>query len=450
VIWPQQPGERIYHNRASWPFVTAYGVRAAREAGLAEAVAEDVATLTRQAALNLSHLENFEVETGANWRDDGAYSGPVVNSRRQLWSVGGYLSAVVDGLFGLDADWDGFGFEPTFPAVFREVHLQGVDRVELRGFPYRGRSLDVEVRLPRAGDQDGGFYAVDGLWLDGVAVNGPLDVDDLDPAGSRLVVVLSTQDAAPTPVVALPADPREVFSPNEPTLTRTSGVTFQVGALDDGASARIFRDGVQVADGVAAGPWTDPSPTGGAPCYAAVAVSASGIESRHSRPACAWPDGAVTRIDAGSLQWTGGTFSTSHGRPHHDDWGAPGHTIRATFTASVAGRHQVELEYGNGAGGLDTGITAAVKRVVVREQGSSDVVGEGYAVMPHTGSWDVWRSSTRVDATFDAGTTYEIEVSQGPNMADLAHFRSYTAGTGGGDQGFGFVNISAVTVLARP
>ena len=40
-------------------------------------------SLVRGAALNLSHMENFELATGANWLDDGDYLAPV-NSQRQL------------------------------------------------------------------------------------------------------------------------------------------------------------------------------------------------------------------------------------------------------------------------------------------------------------------------------------------------------------------------------
>jgi hypothetical protein len=29
VIWPQQQDMPVYHNRAIWPFVTAYGLKAA-------------------------------------------------------------------------------------------------------------------------------------------------------------------------------------------------------------------------------------------------------------------------------------------------------------------------------------------------------------------------------------------------------------------------------------
>ena len=40
----------------------------------------------RGAALNLSNMENLEVTTGKAWVEDGPYSGPVVNSQRQLSS----------------------------------------------------------------------------------------------------------------------------------------------------------------------------------------------------------------------------------------------------------------------------------------------------------------------------------------------------------------------------
>jgi hypothetical protein len=32
VIWPQQQDTAIYHNRAEWPFVTAYWLKAAKAA----------------------------------------------------------------------------------------------------------------------------------------------------------------------------------------------------------------------------------------------------------------------------------------------------------------------------------------------------------------------------------------------------------------------------------
>lgn len=65
VIWPQQQRTPIYHNRASWPFVTAYLLRAARRVRNNAVVTRDLRELMRGAAMNLSNMENFEFLSGS-------------------------------------------------------------------------------------------------------------------------------------------------------------------------------------------------------------------------------------------------------------------------------------------------------------------------------------------------------------------------------------------------
>lgn len=60
VIFPQQPDMAIYHNRAVWPFVTAYGIKAAAQVNNAEVFDAGFASLMQGAALNLSNMENLE------------------------------------------------------------------------------------------------------------------------------------------------------------------------------------------------------------------------------------------------------------------------------------------------------------------------------------------------------------------------------------------------------
>jgi hypothetical protein len=104
VIWPQQLDMPVYHNRAMWPFVTAYGLRAAvagPQRGVADAAYD---SLMRGAALNLSNMENLEWLSGQPLLLDEAHPeliGPVINSSRQLWSVGAYLGMVVRNVFGV-------------------------------------------------------------------------------------------------------------------------------------------------------------------------------------------------------------------------------------------------------------------------------------------------------------------------------------------------------------
>lgn len=58
----------------------------------------------RASALAGSNMENYEMQSLAVHVEEGSRSGPVVNSPRQLWSVAGYLSAVLEGVFGVAAD----------------------------------------------------------------------------------------------------------------------------------------------------------------------------------------------------------------------------------------------------------------------------------------------------------------------------------------------------------
>ncbi|HWH72149.1 MAG TPA: amylo-alpha-1,6-glucosidase, partial [Candidatus Sulfotelmatobacter sp.] len=96
VVWPQERTVPIYHNQAIWPFATTYWLKAARQAHHEAAVDHAVASLVRGAAFNLSNMENFDLVTGKPEVKDATLSGPVINSRRQVWSVAGYLAMVQD------------------------------------------------------------------------------------------------------------------------------------------------------------------------------------------------------------------------------------------------------------------------------------------------------------------------------------------------------------------
>jgi len=103
VIWPERRAEPIYHNRAIWPFVSEYTLRAARQAGDPSLIALEVRSLMRGAALNASNMENYSLLSQST-HVAGNLGGPVVDSPRQLWSVAGYLDMVVRGVFGLEDD----------------------------------------------------------------------------------------------------------------------------------------------------------------------------------------------------------------------------------------------------------------------------------------------------------------------------------------------------------
>jgi hypothetical protein len=434
VIWPQQPFVPIYHNRAIWPFVTAYGLKAARAVGNAPVADAAVASLVRGAALNLSHMENLEVQTGANWRDDGPYSGPVINSRRQLWSVAGYVSLVVDGVFGVDPTGAELDAEPFVTAWLRDGWLAGTDEVVLHRLPFRGDRVDVRLVLPPVG-----------------ASPGTLGVEERTFDGATLTLTLGPGEPSPasrTDVVD-DGDFRSWWAPREPTVTQTSGVLTLDAAGEAGVEFEVLRDGERAASGVSGPTWVDPlAGEPGTRCYSAASVFPGvGYRSQPTPPTCDWGPGfaRITTLPASSFVANGGTFVWNHGREHYEAWGGPDDTLEVTFTATATGRHLLQAVYGNGAGPVSTGITCAHKRLEVFDGPAR--VGEGWLVMPHLGDWARWADSTLVPVELVAGRTYRLVVSDGPNMSNLAHFATY-AGAGGASGPFNDVNIAEIKVLA--
>ena len=124
VVWPQERTVPIYHNQAIWPFVTAYWIKAAaRQAGHAAAVDAGVQSLEQLTALNLSNMENFDFISGRTDVKTGPRKGPQVDSRRQLWSVAGYLSMVQDVVFGMETSWEGIRFRPFITEKLRHENF---------------------------------------------------------------------------------------------------------------------------------------------------------------------------------------------------------------------------------------------------------------------------------------------------------------------------------------
>jgi len=466
VIWPQQQFTRIYHNRGEWPFVTAYWLRAAAHADH-DAVADQMArALIRGAAVNLSNMENFEAGTGANWLEDGAYSGPVVNSQRQLWSVAAFVSLVHQVLFGLETTPEGFTVTPYVTVGLRDDLFAGTDSIVLNDWPYRGRAITVVVHLPAPGG-DGGSYEVVERRLDGDPLTGSLVTEDLLTGDRhRLDVALGPRAGATGQAMTRvsSADWRQIFGPRTPTITSVNQITgglllaFDL-AGEDAASVTVdvYRDGARVASGLPGSTthWSDLDvDLDRSPCYA---ITTTFVASQnHSQPARAfcWWGVDSDRIRAwgpGELEASGGTSSTAHGRPHIGGWGAPGDTLTVSgFVPTRTGPHLVQVTYGNGAGPINTGITCGVKRVTVTDEANDGVVGEGLLMMPHLATWERWADSDFVEVDLEAGRSYRIVLGDGPgaeNMSVFEHFATYVGS--GGAAPFNEVNVAEIKVLSR-
>ena len=307
VIWPERTDQPIYHNRAIWPFVSMYALRAARTVNDPAHIAFEIESLMRGAALAGSNMENYELAAQATHVDDGKLSGPVVDSPRQLWSVAGYLDMVSEGVFGLTDDGR---IEPKLPVSLVPMLFGNKKEISLQ-LP------DRRIALRRPGNLEGNL----------------LVADCVTHHGEDTTVMLK---AVKVPTLPLRKDAPlyAPVAPTEPDVHR-DGANWIVRAPDAGV---LYVNGKRVG-GVQG---TKAVPVAHAlQCFSVTAVDAGGIESLQSPQQCEGPVVEVT-----------------------------GHWPR-TWTAPAGGRYQVALDYRNDHGPINTGITAAVKQLAVRCVGSA-------------------------------------------------------------------------------
>lgn len=463
VIWPEQPEVAIYHNRAVWPFATAYALEAARRARDPARMTAFMQSLMRGAALALSNMENFEFLTLTTAFDDGPRSGPVINSPRQLWSVAGYAGSVVHSLFGIRPADDGVRLEPTLPGALATQLFSPDGEVTLEHLRIRGQLLRVRLRLPAHwADTDvleAGAVTVDGAPLAGALLpDRPAAID----AGSDVVVTLVARVAQASDAPRLSAgdahalteaERQRVFAPPAPLLESAwragHAVRLAVAGVAPGGRWQLYRDGRRRAGGGAGEPFHDRvADRHRTVCYAATAAASAGgltslpsaelclegVDSRHSFTAAS---GALASPDGHAL-------TADRGESLYLNWGAPEERLTFDYAAPAAGLQRLQLRYGNGSGPVNTGITAAVKRVTARCGASAE---SGVIVMPHLPRGTLGWSTGFV---FGArrGERCRIEIGDGSNMSDLEHFELYTGGRGGRDGPRNRADVAAARVDA--
>ena len=364
VTWPERADQPIYHNRAIWPFVSAYALRAARTVDDPERIAHELRSLMRGAALIGSNMENFELTTQAVHVDDGKLSGPVVDSPRQLWSVAGYLDMVTEGVFGMT---DNDRIEPKLPVSLVPMLFGNSDRISLQ-LPGR------RITLLRPAKLDENL-----LVAGSVQHNGADTVIQL-----KAVQVPATSLRLDAPMFAPP-------TPEAPTVIR-KGSHWQVN---------IKGNGILYLNGQPRGAINDTEVFDAQPvqqCFSATQRGSDGVESLPSPAVCVSDSmhvsGAWPRI-----------------------WVAP-----------ASGQFQATLSYVNDHGPINTGITAAVKLLVVHCPGEAPQAMP--LTLPHS---DGVQHSTTGSFTARTGARCSFSVEQGFNMSYLRHFVHYTGGSGGID-----------------
>ena len=381
VIWPERVDQPVYHNRAIWPFVSAYALRAARTLDDPAHIAFEITSLMRGAALAGSNMENYELTTEATHVDDGKLSGPVVDSPRQLWSVAGYLAMVGEGVFGLTDD---DRIEPKLPVSLVPMLFGSRDAISLQ-LPGR------RITLQRPGKLDGNL----------------LVADRIEQHGSDSVVLLKAVTVPELPLRSK-VPPFAPPAPAAPEVAR-DGANWQVRSSAPGT---LYLNGQRVGaiDGTLAVPAAD-----ALQCFSVTQTGADDLESLQSPPQCEGP------VDSVEGAWP------------------------RAWTAPAAGRYQVALSYRNDHGPINTGITAAVKQLAIRCEGSPAQTVP--VVMPHSTGKQL---STTAQFSASAGARCRFALEQGFNMSFLAHNAHYTGGASGSGGPLNDADVGALRIVPLP
>jgi hypothetical protein len=444
VVWPQEAEIPSYHNRAIWPFVSAYFAGAAHRASNASASHRAIVAIARGAGSALSHMENYEAISGSTW--DAASRGPVVNSPRQLWSVAAFVHVVDHRLFGMNADRDGVAFAPFIAGATRAALLANAHESVLNNVEWRGHSVTVKLVFPEAAP-DGGHFELAELWHNGQRATGSRLAESALSARNLVELRLAHHASSDAVTEVAAGDTSLVFAPPTPTLTATAGASAKLTwAASPSATLTLYRDGIdaKAALGASSTSWTDSTP---GVCYSATFSFPNGATSHRSRPACI---AVPSRTSVAAFSFTGGARSQGHGREHIEAWGDAGHTMTLDALAVAGtGRYDLSFVYGNGAGPISTGITCAVKRVRLIDNATQEAQ-TGYLTMPQLGTWSEWASSTRTQVSLTSGHTYKVIVDSdnyAQNMSAFSHFASYTGGNGGAAP-FNRVNLAELVLEA--
>ena len=381
VIWPERASQPVYHNRALWPFVSAYALRAARRIQNPARIAHEMRSLIRAAALSGSNMENFALPQLAT-KLTGKLGGPVVDSRRQLWSVAGYLNMVVEGVFGLENNGR---IHPEIPVSLVPMLFGARRSISLR-------MPGQVITLVRPAQMAGNLLVAD---------------SDAPPEGKAVRIRLTAIKAVSAPVRA----PFPSFAPATPAPAHVVQAG-NVWIVRSTVPATLWVDGRALSNKVAR---TWRLPVDGLRHCVNLTTATQGIDSLPSRPVCMGPTDRIS--GAWPRKWT----------------------------APRTGEFVLRLEFENANGPINTGITAAVRRIAIHCGALPTETGP--LVMPQ--GHGLQRSSqVRFHAT--AGARCEFGLLPGFNMSYLSQAALFTGGAGGASGPLNEARIDALLISPTP
>ncbi|GDY26740.1 hypothetical protein AHAT_26300 [Agarivorans sp. Toyoura001] len=463
VIFPQQPGIAVYHNRAVWPFVTAYGLKAAISTNNVAVADAAFDTLIRAASLNLSNMENLEwlsLKPNLLDIDNPGLSGPVINSTRQLWSVGAYVGMVVEGVFGVQTEESGINLNPFITSKLRRTLFANNSTISLQGLTLRGHNIDVQIELPAESDEPG-YYPVQSVSLNGTSNASSIAWSALADSNSIVItlgdLVAGANDITQVTAEALASQALQVFAPFSPVIER---VFLEAGKLaleisdtqnNEPVSYRIYRNGDQIGAQQALGVYVDNiAPEAGvADCYSVEAVfSTSDNVSHHSVPQCYSSGQEILVSDSRvSSNVAASPADAVIAQAYLKQWGNQGDSLSVSnLQISANGSYNIQLKYHNDHNAINLGVTNAVKWMAVKNS-SGDLVAEGPIQMPHARTQANTKPlvySTPLQAELAIGS-YSLALYDFYNMSYLAANSTFTDTK---DAAINLLDIAAIRIQA--
>jgi hypothetical protein len=402
--------------------------------------------------LNQSNMENLEWLSQKAHVEDGALSGPVINSERQLWSVAAYGDLVIGQLFGAQLNAGTLTINPYIPAdLARELDLG--NSLQLQNLNLAGTTLDLQLELPTQARR-GQVYRLAQISLNGQpqVLTGnqqfSIKLNDFSQQRNELVLKLQALDAPVSRLTELrtannsgplgslsSSEKRKLLAPKEPQLSLNlsdKGIpTLQFDAAGETDTRfTLYKNGVPVKLKPRQQDWTDSKAKAEySQCYALTqSYKDTGLSSQPSRTLCT-PGASVELVAGQGLTSTDHDISDYLQQPVFKNWGAPEQQLSLSFTARHDGRHALRLQYFIDNGPINTGITAVVKRL--RADCPQSGKQQATLVMPHlaTALEAGWSSHANFNAK--AGEVCQLTIADGFNMSYLQHFNLYTGGKGG-------------------
>lgn len=470
VIWPQRQEIPIYHNRAIWPFVTAYALKAAKRIEDPYLISSFIRSLVVGPAQNLSHMENYEFTTLRNYYGDGKLSGPVVNSRRQLWSVAGYAGMVMDVIFGKEVRNNEIKFSPALTLSIKRDLFAASKTLELINLKFQGKRLKVVLELPetesKIPDNSDALFTLTNVTVNGRRVSTDTWISPHELTHSLNEIRLTLAAPKSTPVsrmvrINVPENHHQLsgkerqyfYAPRTPVLSPV-GLSDNWPLLSfhspdhESITYHIYKNGVFLAKTGETYYLDRGHPLDKTACYSITAVYGTGNESFSSEPLCYWPISSIQHypVNGHHMRSLGGAQVASvNGRVFLHEWGQANQKLQLEkVTPAKSGVFAIQAEYANDDRN-NTGITCGVKKVSVIDEKTGEVIKSSIVTLPHA-EGGAWADSIFVPVALKQNTTYTILVEDFFNMSYLNHFKTYKY-RGGKNGMYNMINFAEIKVL---